>query len=50
MMGRMTTEEWLAAVLADAPPLTPAQLAVLRPICQQMAARMKNAGAKSRTG
>jgi hypothetical protein len=28
----MTTEEWLAANLATAPPLTPQQLAILRPI------------------
>jgi hypothetical protein len=39
----MTTEEWLAAALAAAPPLTPAQLAALRPICQRMAQHMKNA-------
>ena len=28
----MSTEEWLARVLDDRPPLTPAQIAVLRPI------------------
>lgn len=37
----MTKEEWIAACLADAPPLSPSQLAVLRPLAQQMARHMK---------
>jgi len=28
----MTTDEWIAACLADAPPLSEAQIAILRPI------------------
>jgi hypothetical protein len=40
---RMTTEEWLAMVLADAPPLTAAQLAVLRPIWRLAAPHLKDA-------
>jgi hypothetical protein len=39
----MTTEEWLAANLAAAPPLTQAQIDILRPICQRMAQHMENA-------
>jgi hypothetical protein len=30
----MTTEEWAAKALADAPPFTPAQMATLRAIFQ----------------
>jgi len=39
----MTTEEWRAKVAAARPPLTPAQLAILRPIAAQMLPRMRNA-------
>ena len=36
-------EEWVAALLAAAPPLTPGQDAVLRPVCQLMARHMADA-------
>ncbi len=36
----MTTAEWLAAVRAARPELTPGQLAALRPACQRMAAHL----------
>lgn len=39
----MTTEEWLAKVLADRPPLTPAQIAALRPILAPAIPHMRNA-------
>lgn len=45
----MTTEQWLAASLAAAPPLTPGQLAALRPVCQRMAAHMKAASVTATT-
>lgn len=45
----MTTEQWRAAVAAARPPLTPAQVTALRPVCQLMAAHMKSA-APARTG
>jgi len=41
----MTVTEWLAKVRAGRPPLSPAQIAALRPIGQQMAAHMKAAPA-----
>jgi hypothetical protein len=37
------TDEWLAAALDGAPPLTPAQLAILRPVGQRMAQHMNTA-------
>jgi hypothetical protein len=40
---RMTTEEWRAAVAADRPPLTEAQLAILRPIWRPAAPHIKDA-------
>jgi hypothetical protein len=45
----MTTEEWRAKVAADRPPLTPEQIAVLRPICAQMIPHMKNAAPARKT-
>jgi hypothetical protein len=39
----MTTEEWLEATLAAAPPLSLAQIAILRPICQRMARHTEDA-------
>jgi hypothetical protein len=39
----MTTDEWVAAVLATRPPLTQAQLAVLRPIFRPVIPRTHNA-------
>lgn len=39
----MTTEEWLAKRLADRPPLTQAQIAVLRPIFAPVIPHMRNA-------
>ena len=36
----MSREEWLQQALEDAPPLTDAQLAALRPVCLRMAGRM----------
>ena len=39
----MSRDEWLAAVAAARPPLTPEQLAILRPACQRMAESMRNA-------
>lgn len=57
----MTTEEWCAVfaadpryvarkakVMAGRPPLTPAQIAVLRPICLQMIPHMKRNAASTR--
>jgi hypothetical protein len=39
----VTVDEWRAKVAADRPPLTPAQIAILRPICAQMLPRMRDA-------
>jgi len=39
----MTTDEWLARVLADRPPLSPAQIAVLRPVFAPVLHHMRNA-------
>lgn len=39
----MTVDEWRTQVAATRPPLTAAQIAVLRPICQQMLPHMQNA-------
>jgi len=39
----VTTEEWLAKVLADRPPLTAAQIAVLRPVLAPAIPHMRNA-------
>jgi hypothetical protein len=37
----MTTEEWLQKVAADRPPLTPAQIALLRPVLAPAVPRIK---------
>lgn len=39
----MTAEEWLAVNLADAPPLSPEQITVLRQIFRPVIPHMKNA-------
>ncbi len=39
----MTTEEWVAAQLAAAPPLSAAQVAVLRPVFAPVIPRMRDA-------
>jgi len=39
----MTTEEWLADVAADRPPLSASQIALLRPILAPAVPRMRNA-------
>ncbi len=45
----MTTEQWIAANLAAAPPLTSAQIAALRPVFAPVIPHMKNA-APAETG
>ena len=39
----MTAEEWLAATLADAPPLSQAQIAILRPVFRPVIPQITNA-------
>jgi len=39
----VTTEEWVAAQLAAAPPLSAAQVAVLRPVFAPVIPRMRDA-------
>lgn len=41
----MTTDEWIAACLADAPPVTEEQIAILRPIFQPVLCHVKAASA-----
>jgi hypothetical protein len=41
----MSTETWLAKVMADMPPMTPERIAALRPIAAQMLPHMKAAQA-----
>lgn len=41
----MSTEQWLEKVLADRPPLTPAQVAALRPVFAPVIPRMRTAPA-----
>jgi hypothetical protein len=46
----MTQDEWLSAVLADAPPLSAAQAAALRPIWRPVIPHMATAPAPARAG
>lgn len=41
----MTTREWLEKTLADAPPLTQGQIAVLRPVFAHVTPHMRTAPA-----
>ena len=43
----MTTAQWLEKCLADAPPLTQAQVAVLRPVFAHVTPHMKTATAET---